>query len=264
MVRKRKELPDVGDLVVGTIEEVFDQGAYVRLDEYGGLRAYLPWNEVSSRWIRSIKDYLRVGQKAVFKVIRVDRRKKYVDISLKRVFENERRRKMLEWKRAVKAEKLLELAAQKLGKTLDEAYEEAGWKLEDHYGEIYAGLEEAVLRGPEALLEAGVPEDWANVLAEVAKKHIEIRKVKIKGVVTARCIKPDGVDRIREVLMEAYNSAGDGVNVRLYSAGAPRYVLEVEANDYKIAEKALAQILEAMEKKAKELEVEISFTREKR
>ena len=84
---KRKPLPDVGEIVIATVKKVFEYGAYVTLDEYGGLEAYLPWSEVSSRWIRDIRDYLREGQKIAVKVIRVIRRKKQVDVSLKRVME---------------------------------------------------------------------------------------------------------------------------------------------------------------------------------
>ena len=263
MVMKRKPLPDVGELVVGTIKKVFEYGAYVSLDEYEGMEAYLPWSEVSSRWIRNIKDYLREGQKIVAKVIRINRRRKQIDISLKRVTEGERRRKMLEWKRAVKADKILELAAEKLGKTKEEAYREAGWKLEDYYGEIYAGLEEAVLRGIEALKEAGVPDEWAKALKELADKHITIKKVKIKGVFTIQVLKPNGVEIIRDALKKAYEKLPENVSVRIYTIGAPRYVVEVTATDYKIAERVLSNIVKTVTKAIESHGGIVEFNRER-
>lgn len=263
MVMKRKSLPDVGELVVGTIRKVFEYGAYVTLDEYGGMEAYLPWSEVSSRWIRNIKDYLREGQKVVAKVIRINRKRKQIDISLKRVTEGERRRKMLEWKRAVKADKILELAAEKLGKTKEDAYREAGWKLENYYGEIYAGLEEAVLRGVEALKEAGIPDEWSKILKELADKHITIKKVKIKGVFTIQVLKPNGVEIIKEALMKAYTGIPENVSVRIYTIGAPRYVVEVTATDYKIAERVLSQIVKRVTKTIESSGGIIEFNRER-
>ena len=162
MVKARKELPGVGELVVATVDKIFDYGAYVKLDEYEGMDAYLPWSEVSTRWIRNIRDVIREGQKIVVKVIRVNRRRRTVDVSLKKVADNERRRKMLWWKRYVKAAKIIELIAEKIGKNIDEAYEQVIWRLEDFYGDPMYGLEEAVLRGDEALREAGIPEEWIN------------------------------------------------------------------------------------------------------
>ncbi len=267
MVRmRRKELPEVGELVVGTVKKIYDYGAYLTLDEYGGIEAYLPWSEVASRWVRRIDEVIKEGQKVVVKVIRVHKHRKTVDVSLKRVTEGERRRKMLEWKRAQKAEKILEIAAQKLGKTLEDAYREAGWKIEEYYGELMAGLEQAVIRGPQALLEAGVPEEWAKVLAEEAARHIEVKKVKVSGVFTLRSLASDGVERIREVLLkarEAAKSAEKDIEVKLYTLGAPRYRIEITAYDYKTAEHALSEALRAAEETAKKLGVEYSFTREK-
>ena len=131
MVLPRKELPDVGELLIATVQEIYDYGAYVTLDEYGGLRAFLPWSEVSSKWVRSIREVIKEGQKIVVKAIRVDRAKKEVDVSLKRVAESDKQRKMRWWKRYSKACKIVEIVAEKLKKGVDEAYREVVWRLED-------------------------------------------------------------------------------------------------------------------------------------
>ena len=260
----RRELPEVGELVVGTVKQIEEHGVYIALDEFGGLIAYLPKGEISSRWVRNIRDYVREDQRSVFKVIRVDRRKKQVDVSLRRVTPSERRQKVVAWKRAVKAHKLLEIIANKLNLTLDETYDKVGWKLEDKYGEIYAGLEEAVIRGIDALLEAGVPEDIARVVKEEAEKHIEIKKVKITGIMYLYSINPKGILHIKEVLSSALNvELPRGVNVRLYTVGAPRYRVEVVAEDYKVAEDVLSKMLSSAESKARDLDVAFKFEREK-
>jgi len=93
MIFPKKPLPDDGEILIATVKKVFDQGAYVTLDEYGGLEAYLPWIEVSSRWVRNVRDVLSEGRKIVVKVIRIDRKKGTVDVSLKKVTEDERKKK---------------------------------------------------------------------------------------------------------------------------------------------------------------------------
>lgn len=243
MVRKRREWPQQGEIVIGTVAQVFDKGAYITLDEYGGKRAYLPLNEVSSSWFHNIRDVIREGQKTAFKVIRVDPSKGHIDLSLKRVADVERDRKVFEWKRAKKAEVLLDFAAKKLGKKLDDAYEEAGWKLEDHYGEIYAGLEEAARRGAEALLMAGVGKEWAEVLAELAKEHIEIPQVKLSTILELRCHGPRGIEAIKRALVEALNYAkSKGYQVKIYADGAPKYKIDAIAEDYKALKNILKEV----------------------
>ena len=263
MVRKRRRFPEYGELVIGTVTKIFDHGAFVTLDEYGGLEAYCPLSEVSRSWFKGIREVLKEGQKLVFKVVRVDERKGHVDVSLRRVFDAEKRAKLSEWRRAQRAEKLLELAASKLGRTLDEAYEEAGWKLEDYYGEIYAGLEEAARRGVEALSRAGISDEWAKVLAELAKAYIELPVAKVSGVFTITCFERDGVVRIKQALDEGLKVASKvrDVSVRMYTEGAPRYKVDLVAPDYKTAERCLRKMVEAVLKTAEGLGCRATFKR---
>ncbi len=267
MVRKRSELPEVGELVIGTVIKIFEYGAYVRLEEYRGLEAYLPWSEVSSKWVKDIKEVIKENQRIIAKVIRVDRRKKQVDVSLKRVSEGEQRRKLLEWKRSQRAEKLLEIAASKLGKTLDDAYREVGWRLEDVYGEIYAGLELAAYQGRDVLRKAGVPDEWIDPIIEELKRHIEVKKVKVQGLITLTTYGSDGINRIKEALTQPLKKLSSELNentlIRVYTVGAPRYRVEVIATDYKVAEKVLSKYLDLVSTIAKSLNMVFAFERER-
>ena len=262
MVRRRRPLPELGELVMATVAEVFDRGAYVILDEYGGIEGYVPIGEVSSSWVHNIRDFLKEGRKVVLKVIRVDPRKGHVDLSRRRVTAKERKEKLLEWKRLQRAEKFLEMAAERLGKTLDEAYEEAGWPLEDFFGEIFAGFEAAAMEGIEPLLKAGVPKEWAEVLADLAKAYIELPEVKISGILQLTSTAPDGVLRIKKALMRAIEAGKEFDAVfRVYSVGAPRYRVDVRARNYQIAEAALDAIVKAALNAIKEMGGQGSFTR---
>lgn len=265
MVRKRKPMPRVGELVIGTVKKIFDYGAYLSLDEYNNHEAYLPWSEVSSKWVKDIHDFLREGQKVVVKVIRVDRRRGHIDVSLKRVNASEQRRKMLEFRRAQRAEKMLEIVAKKLGKTLDDAYRDVGWKLEDYYGEIFYGFEEAAYRGEGALREAGVPEEWIPVLIEEIRKHIRIKRVKIRGLIALISTAPDGVERIRMAFTAPLKKIEipPDTNVRVYTIGAPRYRVEVISSDYKKAERVLSEYIHSVENYAKRFNMVFAYEREK-
>ncbi len=266
MVRKRRRLPARNELVIGTVKKIFEHGAFITLDEYGGIEAYCPLNEVSHSWFHHIREVLKEGQKRVFKVIRVNPVKMHIDVSLKRVSEGEKKDKMFEWKRAQRAEKLLELAAKKLGKTLDDAYREAGWKMEDYFGEIYAGFEEAALRGKDVLVKAGLKEPWLSVIYELAFVYVEIRKAKISGEFIVRCYEKDGVERIKKVLtswrdvLKKYQN----VEVKIYTEGAPRYRIDLTALDYKTAEALLKDILSKVREEAAKQKCIMEFKRVKR
>jgi len=267
LVFKRKDLPEVGELVIARIKRVFEYGAYADLEEFENLEAFIPWSEVSTRYIRDIRSVLREGQIVVGKVIRVDKKKHppQIDISIKRVSEGERRVRMMRWKRNQKAQKIIELTAKKLGKSLEEAYEYVWIPLYKTFADVLSILEECVIQGPDVLRNIGLPEEWIGPLYDEARRHIEIKKVKIRGCFEIQSYKPDGVERIKKFLseLESIEIPYSHTALRIYTIGAPRYQIEIESADYKVAEKILSEILRKAEKLSRELGLDVySFKRE--
>ncbi|KUO88695.1 MAG: translation initiation factor 2 [Vulcanisaeta sp. MG_3] len=259
----RKELPDIGDLVIGTVYKILEHGAYVLLDEYGGLEAYAPINEVVQSWFHDIKDYLRLGQKTVFRVIRVDARRRLIDVSLRKVREEEKREKLAKWKRTLKGVKLLELVAKKLNMPLDKALQDFGWKLEDYYGDFLSIFENAAKHGTGDLRKLGLSDDVINAINEVAKERIEVESTEISGVIRIISIKPDGVRHVREVLLKAMDLARkEGVDgVRIYTIGPPRYRIDIVGKDPKKLELVLKDVVNFITTEIKKRGGEASFTR---
>ncbi|MFB6469884.1 MAG: translation initiation factor IF-2 subunit alpha [Vulcanisaeta sp. AZ3] len=259
----RRELPDMGELVIGTVYRVLEHGAYVLLDEYGGLEAYAPVNEIVQSWFHDIKDYLRPGQKTVFRVVRVDYRKKLVDVSLRKVKEEERKEKLARWKRTLRGVKLLELVAKKLGIPLDKALQDFGWKLEDYYGDFLTVFENVAKYGPDELRKLGLNDNVIEIIAEVAKERIEIEPVEISGVIRLISIRPDGVKHIREVLMKAINQARKErvESIKIYTIGPPRYRIDITGRDPKKLERVLNDIVNLVTTEIRKRGGEASFTR---
>ena len=77
--------PEVGDLVVATVQRIVGYGAYVTLDEYEDKEGLLHISEISSSWVRNIRNHVRERQKVVLQVLRVDAAHGQVDLSLRRV-----------------------------------------------------------------------------------------------------------------------------------------------------------------------------------
>ena len=263
MLRKR-EWPRVGELVVATVDRITDYGAYVLLDEYDNKEGLLHVSEISSRWVRNIRDWVREGQKVVLRVIRVNPRRGHIDLSLRRVSEYERRQKFLKWKRNRRALSLLSSAATRLEMPVEELVKAVWPKLTKEFGDALAGLEAVAEEGPKLLLELGVPEHIAKAVAEVASERIRKREVKISGVLTLTSLAPDGVERIRKALLEAEAACPPGARTRIYSIGAPKYRVEVVAGDYKAAEKALKAVVDRALAVMEELGGQASFEREKK
>jgi len=261
MAERKPEWPENGDLIIATIESVTDYGAYAKLDEFNK-RGLLHVSEISSSWIRNIRDFVREGQKVVLKVLRVDSEKGHIDLSLRRVTKRERIEKIMSWKKERKGETLFREVATKVGLTVDELYQQAGEKIDEKFG-IYEGFEKAVNDGSEALIKIGVPEKIAIAIAEVGEDRIHVKMVKVKGILEIRCMKPNGVKIIKKAFAAAKAEKICASAVKFYVIAAPKYSIEARAENYKKAEEIFQKAAQSVVTKITKAGGQGTFRREK-
>lgn len=238
MVRT-SEFPEEGELVVCTVQNVKNFGAFVTLDEYGAKEGFIHIRDVATGWVKYIRDYVREGQKIVCKVLGVDSSKGHIDLSLKSVNEHQKREKIQQWKNENKAEKLMEIVAERLGRQPAPLYEEFGYNLMDTFGSLFGAFEQ-VATHPASLEEEGFEGDWTSTFIDVAKENVTPSSVQIDGFLEMTCPLPDGVDRIRDALTTGMVSSMETVKIQYI--GAPRYRVVVSAPDYKTAEEEMKSV----------------------
>ncbi|MFH0737866.1 MAG: S1 RNA-binding domain-containing protein [Candidatus Micrarchaeota archaeon] len=229
------ELPDEGELVIAVIKKIMPYGAFCVLTEYNNLEAFLHVSEVAPRWIKNIHEFISEGQRHVMKVHRVDSQKGQVDVSIKRVSEEEKKLKLEFVQNEKRGAKLLELALE-AAKAPGEA-EKARKEIEAHFEDVYSCFKEASLKGEDALKKLELPKNVKAKILEIAVKSIKKPVVEVNAIVTLVCYNPSGLEDIKKAL-----DVGDGVAV--HYLGAPRYKITLTAPDYKTAEKRLAAALE--------------------
>lgn len=231
--------PDVGDLAIATVKRVVDYGAYVRLDEYEGIEGLVHISEISTTWVKNIREHVREGQKLVLKVLRVDRERGQVDLSLRRVTGREKTDKMLEWKRGKKADSIIKGAAERL-KADPETTEKIRVLLYEKLENPYEAFQEAVEEGQEVFTKLGIAPDWAAALTEVSKSKVKLEKAALTATVELTCNGSEGIEAIRTALSNAKRiKKPRGATIRIYAIGAPRYRIEASTREYSEAEALL-------------------------
>ncbi len=262
MSSEKTSLPEVGEFVVATVTRITPHGAYVTLDEYNKVEGFVHISEVSSSWVRNIRDHVHEGQKTVLRVLRVEPAKLHVDLSLRRVSGPEKKEKLLRWKQDTRGRKLLAMAADRLKVNPEEAYEKIGVLLEDTFGSVYQGLERAAEDGETTLLKANIPQEWATALSEVARSKIRLQRMKIRGVLEMSCAKPNGVELLREAFSKAIGvRKPPHTSISIHTMGAPKYRIEVSAENFKDAERVLDASVQAALKSISTSGGEGKFTR---
>jgi translation initiation factor 2 subunit 1 len=257
------EWPEVGELVVATVLRVQGYGAYVSLDEYDQKEGLLHISEISSRWVRNIRNHVRQGQKVVLQVLRTDPGKGQVDLSLRRVSKDERRKKIESWKKSRKAETLLTAVANQLGIDIKKLYETEAFKLVEEFGSLYDGLEAAAKSGSEVLIVLGLKENVAKTIADIVKDKIIIKGVTIQGIFELSSMSYNGINEIKEVFSKSIDLAEENDSeIQVSTMGAPKYRIELTADDYKKAEFALKQVVDFAQEFWKAKDGSITFIRE--
>ncbi|TFF86648.1 translation initiation factor IF-2 subunit alpha [Candidatus Thorarchaeota archaeon] len=263
MVLKRAEWPEPDDFAIAVATKVAPYGAYVKLPEYGEKEGFIHISEVSSTWVRNIRNHIHENQRVVIKVLKVNPEKGHIDCSLRRVSTEAKRVKNNAWKRAQKAEKLLELVAKENNMTLEEVYKKIGWPIEDVFGEIYAGLEKASDGGVEVFEEVQATKKLRKQVADLAEQRIEIPSVEIDGEMTITVPGPSGVRVIREALTKGLEEGKqhEKSTTEIYALGSPRYKLRIVSPDYTEAEDILSEVLGQITKTIEKGKGNISFAR---
>jgi translation initiation factor 2 subunit 1 len=240
---KPREYPEEGELVVGSVQKVKGFGGFVTLDEYGGKEGFIHIAEVSTGWIKYIRDFIREGQRIVCKVIKVEPGKGHIDLSLKAVNEHQKREKIQQWKNEQKAEKLFEIVCEKSGLEPEKAYEEFGFELMETFGTMYGAFESTTLDDG-VLEEEGFEGGWTAHFTDVARENIAPPLVNIVGRLELTCPTDTGIEGIRGALEAAAKSGAEGT-VEVSYIGAPNYRITVTAPDYKVAEESMKTAVDA-------------------
>ena len=141
MLLKRTGMPEEGDLLLCTVSKIYYNSVFVNLDEFPGKSGMIHISEIAPGRIRNIRDYVVEGKKVVCKVLRIDIEKGYIDLSLRRVTEGQKREKIDEIKQEQKAEKIVEHLSKELKKDLNDVYTQLSEKLLDTYPTLFNVIE---------------------------------------------------------------------------------------------------------------------------
>src|SRR3990172_2812743 len=168
MTTEIQELPEVGEIVIATVSKVSDHGAYVTLDEYNNIQGFLHVSEIAPGWVRNISRFV--------KKVRSERSE--IDLSLKQISKDQKKKKLLEVKRYEKGRTII----QSVKEAADLSQKEVE-KLEEvifsKYDSIYDAFLDVVRKGIIVLNDLALPKKTISAIEEVSSK-IRLPSVEIR------------------------------------------------------------------------------------
>ena len=259
MSTETQELPEIGEIVIATITKVSDHGAYVTLDEYDGVQGFLHISEIAPGWVRKVTRYVKENEKKVLLVKKIQAQRGEIDLSLKQISKEQRKKKLLDVKRFEKEQGILKNIQEKAELTTKQI-EDIEDKLLSKYDSIYDAIIDIATKNKDILNNLEISEKIQTVIEDISSK-IKLPSVEIRGILELTNNKSNGIEIIRKILLDVIKDNADS-KIEISYIGAPKYRVSIIAQEFKTAEKIIKPILEKIEKDVKKQNGTFNFTRE--
>ena len=252
-----QEMPEQGEIVLATVTKIMDHGAYVTLDEYGGIQGFLHISEIAPGWIRSINRFVKENEKKVLLVKKVNESRGDIDLSLKQVSKDQKKHKLKEVKKFEKGKTLLKNLQEKADLS-DKEIEKLEDEIYSNFDSVYDAFIEIGRHGISSVKNLKLAKKTAVVLEEICSK-IKLPSVEIRGIMEITNNKSDGIEIIKKTLLDVLKKDS---SIDITYLGAPKYRLSVTADDFKSAEKTLKPIILEIQQNIEKKKGAFKFTRE--
>ena len=257
MLYKRKGLPEVDEIVLCKVTKIFPNSVFVDLLEFND-SGMVHISEVSPGRIRNLRDYVSVGRQIVCKVLKIDRDRGHIDLSLRRVNTHQRREKLDEIKQELKAESLVQNLSKKLNLPKVKLYQQITEKIFKEYSHLYLCFWD-VVSGEVNLEKMGLEKKLAQELQQAILDKFKPEKIFIQGTIHLKTYASNGLEKIKESL-KSIEDISKTISVSYLGAG--KYKLIIEDTDYGPAEETLEEIEDFLEEFNDKIST-ASFAREK-
>ncbi|MBN1175168.1 S1 RNA-binding domain-containing protein [Candidatus Woesearchaeota archaeon] len=254
----KEGIPQEEEIVFCTVTKIQYHSVFVSLDEYKNKSGMIHISEISPGRIRNIGDYVKEGKVIVCKVLRINKDRGHIDLSLRRVNESQRRAKVEERKQQAIAEAIIQSYAQNSKQDVKKVYNSLSKLILEEYDSIYGAFEDVVESGA-SLAEIGIDKDVATDLEALVKERIKPKEVVIEAHLSLESFNSNGVDIINDVVSKL---ASFDDKLKLQFLGAGKYKVEVRSREYKVAEDIVKQALEILNEGTKDSLTSYKFERD--
>jgi len=238
MLLDRLGYPHEDELVLVSVTKVNPNSVFCVLDHYGRKTGLIHISEISPGRIRNIRDYVVEGKKVVVKILKVDKEKGHIDLSLRRVTEIQKRNFNNAIKREQKAEKLLEKFA-KLNKISQKQLQDLVDQVHKEYNYMYDFFTDIVEEDQKA---TEIIKVHGDELEAYVRDKIQPEEVSLKALFSLSFFSEDGVLLVQKALKKELSD-----DCSITYSGAGNYTIIVADKDYKSAEKKMKKHLSNIE-----------------
>ncbi|XP_058074295.1 eukaryotic translation initiation factor 2 subunit alpha homolog [Magnolia sinica] len=242
--------PEVDMAVMIQVKNIADMGAYVSLLEYNNIEGMILFSELSRRRIRSVSSLIKVGRQEPVMVLRVDKEKGYIDLSKRRVSEEDIQGCEERYNKSKLVHSIMRHVAETMLLDLEDLYIHVGWPLYRKYGHAFEAFK-LIVTDPDSVLNAltrevkevgpdgqevtkvvpAMSEEVKDALIKNIRRRMTPQPLKIRADVEIKCFQLDGVLHIKEAMRKAEAAGNNDCPVKIKLVAPPLYVLTTHTLD---------------------------------
>ena len=231
-----------GDLVLCKVEKVTNTITFVRLPD--NKEGTIISSEIASGRIKLMRQYVIPNKQIVCKILKIDGNN--INLSLRRVSSKEKKEVMQSFKQTQATNTAFKQILEDKNETIKE-------KILKNFTDLTEFVNSA--RNDESLILKYIPKDKQNAIKKVIKG--KQKKMELKQTIKIQCTENDGVQRIKKIF------SLDNYPLSIIYISAGNFNLKLAVKDFKQGKKQMTEIIEKLEKRAKENNCEFSATEEK-
>ncbi|RZC63682.1 hypothetical protein C5167_025454 [Papaver somniferum] len=256
--------PEVDMAVMIQVKNIADMGAYVSLLEYNNIEGMILFSELSRRRIRSVSSLIKVGRQEPVMVLRVDKDKGYIDLSKRRVAEEDIATCEERYNKSKLVHSIMRHVAETMQLDLEDLYIHVGWPLYRKYGHAFEAFK-LIVADPDTILDSltrevkevgpdgqevtkvvpALTEEVKDALIKNIKRRMTPQPMKIRADIEMKCFQFDGVLHIKEAMRKAEATGNDDCPVKIKLVAPPLYVLTTQTLDKDQGIKVLTNAIQA-------------------
>jgi translation initiation factor 2 subunit 1 len=230
------------DLVICKVKEVTNTITFVELPN--SQQATIISSEIAPGRIKYMRQYVVPNKQIVCKILKIEGDN--IHLSLRRVNSREKKEILQSFKQS----QTINVAFKQIFGDKEEPIKE---KILENFNDLKSFIDSA--KTDESIIPKYIPKEFQSAITALSKK--KRKNEELKQNIKIKCLESDGVKRIKKI----FDLNNKNVSVNYISAG--KLKLKLIVDDFKEGKKEMVEIIQELEKRAKENNCEFFASEEK-
>jgi len=249
MLYTKDGFPEVNEVVLCVVKKIESNTTFVYLPEYEK-DGVLTISEIAAGRIRNLRDHVMENKEIICKVLRVDKKYKRIDVSLRRVSIKVMKDKLEKLKKEEYSDRIYEDVSKELNISKESLFEKTYEPIFEKFETVFEALYEIMLENDKINMFSNLDETQKQKFIKIINDRIKPEIVELKKKFILKSLNENGIDLIKQTITNALKSLNyDKIKITYLAAGT--FDMTITHDDIKTANKLYMKFKQNLETEAK-------------